>query len=160
MLPVEILAYTAVGSSFVNLMANLIEAYLIIQLRGRVLTHENSYLKISNIVSTRQTGIINGTDDIDTINNSQSKIITSNRNGVLIGNDYLITQSYSDDKYLTFNMLRSPTVEKPELLDGTRWIFTSQEMIIFLDGGQTTEQELEAGTNSIATTHMQPKQII
>ena len=49
-------------------------------------------------------------------------------------------------------MLRSPTVEKPELLDGTRWIFTKQEMIIFLDGSQTTEQELEAGTNSIATT--------
>ena len=70
----------------------------------------------------------------------------------MIGNDYLITQSYSDDKYLTFNMLRSPTVEKPELLDGTRWIFTSQEMIIFLDGGQTTEQELESGTNTIATT--------
>ena len=58
MLPVEIVAYTAVGSSFVNLIANLIEAYLIIQLRSRVLTIENSYLKISNIVSTRQTGII------------------------------------------------------------------------------------------------------
>ena len=89
---------------------------------------------------------------METINNAQYKIIASNHNGVLIGNDYLITQSYSDDKYLTFNMLGSPTVEKPELLDGTRWIFTSHEMIIFLDGAQTTEQELEAGTNSIATT--------
>ena len=49
-------------------------------------------------------------------------------------------------------MLRSPTVEGPELLDGTRWIFTSQEMITFLVGGATTEQELEGGTNSIAIT--------
>ena len=90
---------------------------------------------------------------METINNAQSKIIASNRNGVLIGNNYLITQLYSDDKYLTFNMLRSPTVEKPELLDGTRWIMTGQELIDFLDDGQETEQEIENGSNNIAITN-------
>ena len=29
---------------------------------------------------------------------------------------------------------------------------TRQELIDFLDGGETTETQLEAGTNSIATT--------
>ena len=29
---------------------------------------------------------------------------------------------------------------------------TGQELIDFLDGGQTTEEQLEAGTNTIATT--------
>ena len=90
--PTEILAYIATGLTFANTIANKLEAYLIIQLRSRVLTIENSYLKTSNIVSTHQTGVINGTDDLETINNLQSKIIASNRNGVLIGNDYLITQ--------------------------------------------------------------------
>ena len=105
--PSEILAYVATGLTFVNTIANMIEAYMILNLRSRVSTIESSnYLTSNNIVSTRQTGIINGTDDIETINNSQSKIIASNRNGVLIENDYLITQSYSDDKYLTFNKLR------------------------------------------------------
>jgi len=90
---------------------------------------------------------------LETINNAQSKIIASYHDGVLIGNDYLITQLYSDDKYLTFNMLRSPTVEKPELLDGTRWIMTGQEFVDFLDDGQETEQEIENGSNTIATTN-------
>ena len=40
-------------------------------------------------------------------------------------------------------MLHSPTVtgEGPELFNGTRWIFTSQEMIDFIDGGQTADQQ-------------------
>ena len=49
-------------------------------------------------------------------------------------------------------MLRSPTIEQTEMNDGIGWIFTSHEMINFLDGGQTTETQLEAGTNHIATT--------
>ena len=38
------------------------------------------------------------------------------------------------------------------LLEGMCWIFTSQKMINFIDEGQTTEQQLEAGTHNIATT--------
>ena len=49
-------------------------------------------------------------------------------------------------------MLGSPTVEKSEVLDQTRWIFTSQENIPFIDGDERTEQELEAGTKNIART--------
>ena len=49
-------------------------------------------------------------------------------------------------------MLRSPTVERPELINGSRWMFTSHEMINLLDGDETTETQLEAGTNTIATT--------
>ena len=44
------------------------------------------------------------------------------------------------------------TFSNCRLTNGTRWIFSSEEIINFLDIGQTTEQELEAGTNSIATT--------
>ena len=50
-------------------------------------------------------------------------------------------------------MLSSPTVERQELIEGTGWLFTSHELIIFLDGGQTTETELELGANRIATTN-------
>ena len=106
MLPVEIVAYTAVGLTFANTIANMIEAYMILNLRSRVSTIESSnYLTSNNIVSSNREEIITDTDYIETVNNLQSKIIASNRNGVLIGNDYLVTQSYSNDKYLTFNML-------------------------------------------------------
>ena len=71
---------------------------------------------------------------------------------MLLHNDYLATTGFCENNYLTFNMLRSPTVETPELLKGTRWLFTSHEMINFLDGREVTETALEAGTNTIAIT--------
>ena len=37
MLPIEIIPYTAAGISFSNLIANLIQAYVIIKLRGRLI---------------------------------------------------------------------------------------------------------------------------
>ena len=36
-----------------------------------------------------------------------------------IGNDFLAINTYCKNNYLTFNMLRSPKVEGPELTIGT-----------------------------------------
>ena len=112
----------------------------------------NNYLKSSNIVSSNINAVINGTDNLETINNAQSKIIASNRNGVLIGNDHIVTEAFCNNIYLTFNMLKSPTDEKPGLLYGRRWIMTENELINFIDGRAEEEKKIKLGTNNIATT--------
>ena len=93
----ETIAYSSVASNFTNIIGALIEAYMILNLRSRVSTIENTYLKSS--------------------------------------------------------FLRSPTFELAELVAGTRWIMTSDELISFVEGGITTLAELQAGTNTLATTN-------
>ena len=136
---VEKITYVLAGTQFINGIASLIEAYMIINLRSRGLTIENSYLKTSNIVLSNRTDIINGADDLETIYDAQSKIIPSNRNGVLIGNDHIIIEAFSNT-YLTCNMLKDPTGEKLGLLEGTRWIMTESELINLIDGGVEEEK--------------------
>ena len=68
-LPSEIFSYVATGLTFTNTIANMIVAYMILQLRNRVLTIENSYLKTTTLVSTHQNSVINSTDDLKTVNN-------------------------------------------------------------------------------------------
>ena len=58
-----------------------------------------------------------------------------------------------ENTYLKSSFLRSPTFELAELVAGTRWIMTSDELISFVEGGLTTLAELQAGTNTIATTN-------
>jgi len=93
----EAIAYSSVASNFTNIIGALIEAYMILNLRSRVSTIENTYLKSS--------------------------------------------------------FLRSPTFELGELIAGTRWIMTSDELISFVEGGLTTLTQLQAGTDTIATTN-------
>jgi hypothetical protein len=53
--PAEKITYALVGPEFINTIANMIEAYMIINLRSKVLTIENNnYLKSSNIVSSNK----------------------------------------------------------------------------------------------------------
>ena len=58
-----------------------------------------------------------------------------------------------ENTYLKSSFLRSPTFELSELIAGTRWILTSDELISFVEGGQTTLAELQEGTDTIATTN-------
>ena len=51
-------------------------------------TIETNYLTSNNIVSSNRNTVINGTDDLETVGNLQSKIIASNRNRVLIDKDF------------------------------------------------------------------------
>ena len=128
--PAEKITYALAGTEFINTIANMIEAYMIINLRSRVLTIENNnYLKSSNIVSSNINAVINGTDNLETINNTQSKIIASNHNGVLIHSDYLVTEIFCNNNYLTFNMLKD-TEDKTSLLNGTNWRMTEAGLIL------------------------------
>ena len=82
----------------------------------------------------------------------RSNLILSNRTAVLEHNDYIQTVNNADTLYLKYSHLKSPSVEGPQLDNNTRWIMTRQELIDFLDSGETTETQLENNTNHIATT--------
>ena len=82
----------------------------------------------------------------------RSNLILSNRTAVLEHNDYIQTVNNADTLCLKYSHLRSSTVEGPQLDNNTCWIMTRQELIDFLDSGETTETQLENNTNHIATT--------
>ena len=54
-------------------------------------TIEKNYLKLNNIVSSNRLYVINGTDELESVNDLQSKIEASNHNCILLGNDFLQT---------------------------------------------------------------------
>ena len=85
------IAYALVGTQFIDVIASLLEAFMILNLRSRVSTMETSYLKSKNIVSSNTSYVLNGNDDLETVNDLQSKIEASNHNCILLGNDFLQT---------------------------------------------------------------------
>ena len=50
--------------------------------------------------------------------------MVSNREGVLENADYLVADTYCKNNFLT-------SIEDPELINGTHWIVTKQELISF-----------------------------
>ena len=142
--PAEKIAYALAGTQFINTIASLIEAYMIMNLRTRmsnVETWDNeiealyNWIDYSNLnrLGCATTTPISKLSDLYVL---RSNIILSNRTAVLENTDRLETVNHANTMFLKYSHLKTPNVEGPQLDNGTRWIMTRQELIDFLKSKQ------------------------